>query len=123
MGTARRVLPEGVSMIKDYQTHKELRDDYDFCIIGGGPAGITLALRLAEAGWRVVLLEGGGHEYSQQSQDLYQCSSSGLEAYIHDTRLRFLGGTSNHWAGRCRPFEASDFSVPPPGGIPGWPVA
>ena len=110
-------------MIKDYQTHKALRDDYDFCIIGGGPAGITLALRLAEAGWRVVLLEGGGHEYSQQSQDLYQCTSSGLEAYIHNTRLRFLGGTSNHWAGRCRPFEASDFSVPPPGGIPGWPIA
>jgi len=110
-------------MIKDYQTHKELRDDYDFCIVGGGPAGITLALRLAGAGWRVVLLEGGGHEYSLQSQNLYQCTSSGLEAYVHDTRLRYLGGTSNHWAGRCRPFETSDFSVQPPGGIPGWPIA
>ena len=51
-------------MIKDYEAEKTLRKAYDVCIIGAGPAGITLALRLAEAGWRVVLLEGGGHELS-----------------------------------------------------------
>jgi cation diffusion facilitator CzcD-associated flavoprotein CzcO len=33
-------------MIKDYQQQKALREDYD-CIIGAGPAGITLGLRLA----------------------------------------------------------------------------
>ncbi|HDS1733072.1 GMC family oxidoreductase [Pseudomonas sp. BP8] len=109
-------------MIKDYQAEKALRDDYDFCIIGAGPAGITLALRLAGAGWRVVLLEGGGHEYSVQSQAFYACTSTGLELYPDETRLRFLGGTSNHWAGRCRPFVASDFAVSPPGNMPGWPI-
>ena len=36
-------------MIKDYQQQKTLRDGYDFCIIGAGPAGITLGLRLAAA--------------------------------------------------------------------------
>jgi len=110
-------------MIKDYQLQKELKDEYDFCIIGGGPAGITLALRLAKYGRSVVLVEGGGHEYSQRSQELYQCTSSALEAYAGSTRLRFLGGTSNHWAGRCRPFEASDFSEAAIGGLPGWPLA
>jgi choline dehydrogenase-like flavoprotein len=110
-------------MIKDYQSQKELRELYDFCIVGGGPAGITLALRLAGYGWSVVLVEGGEHNYSQRSQSLYKCSSSGLNAYVEETRLRFLGGTSNHWAGRCRPFEPSDFTVPPPGGLPGWPIA
>lgn len=110
-------------MIKDYQSQKELRDFYDFCIIGAGPAGITLALRLAGNGRRVLLLEGGGHEYSQNSQSLYQCPSTGLEVYAEETRLRYLGGTSNHWAGRCRPFEASDFSVGPPVHLPGWPIA
>ncbi|MGV8919508.1 MAG: FAD-dependent oxidoreductase [Pseudomonas sp.] len=110
-------------MIKDYQTQKDLRDSYDFCIVGGGPAGITLALRLAGAGWSVALIEGGGHEYSQRSQTLYRCPSTALEAYAEETRLRFLGGTSNHWAGRCRPFEPSDFAVPPAGTMPGWPIA
>ncbi|MGE8063648.1 FAD-dependent oxidoreductase [Pseudomonas sp. NPDC089569] len=110
-------------MIKDYGSQKELRDAYDVCIIGGGPAGITLALRLAGNGRRVVLLEGGGHEYSPASQDLYTCSSTGLEVYAGETRLRFLGGTSNHWAGRCRPFERSDFAAGPPVHLPGWPIA
>lgn len=102
-------------MIRDYQTEKALRGAYDFCIVGGGPAGITLALRLAKAGWSVVLLEAGGQTYADSSQTFYDCSSTGLELYPHDTRLRFLGGTSNHWAGRCRPFDATDFSTPPQG--------
>lgn len=110
-------------MIKDYQSQKELRDGYDFCIIGAGPAGITLALRLAGNGRRVLLLEGGGREYSQPSQTLYNCTSTGMNVYAEETRLRFLGGTSNHWAGRCRPFEKSDFDVPPPINLPGWPIA
>ncbi|BBH45955.1 FAD-dependent oxidoreductase [Pseudomonas sp. KU43P] len=109
-------------MINDYQAQKTLRDRYDVCIIGAGPAGITLALHLAKAGWQVVLLEGGGHEYAPRSQELYKCTSSGLELYAEETRLRFLGGTSNHWAGRCRPFTASDFAVQPPGNLPGWPI-
>ncbi|WP_449432909.1 FAD-dependent oxidoreductase [Pseudomonas putida] len=110
-------------MIQDYQTQKTLRSDYDFCIVGAGPAGITLALRLAGAGWQVALLEGGGHEPSPRSQDFYTCTSSGLELYPAQTRLRYLGGTSNHWAGRCRPFVPSDFAVAPPGDLPGWPIA
>jgi shikimate 5-dehydrogenase len=47
-------------MIKDYQSQKELRDHYDICIIGAGPAGITLALRLAGNGRHVVLIEAVG---------------------------------------------------------------
>jgi len=109
-------------MIKDFQSDKSLRKAYDVCIIGAGPAGITLALRLAEAGWSVALLEGGGHEYSPRSQEFYKCTSTGLELYADETRLRFLGGTSNHWAGRCRPFTASDFAVAPPVDLPGWPI-
>ena len=109
-------------MIKDYQQQKTLRDGYDFCIIGAGPAGITLALRLAAAGWNVMLAEGGGHEYSPHSQGLYQCTSTGLELYAEETRLRYLGGTSNHWAGRCRPFTPSDFAIAPPGDLPGWSI-
>jgi choline dehydrogenase-like flavoprotein len=109
-------------MIKDFEAEKTLREAYDVCIIGAGPAGITLALQLAQAGWSVVLLEGGGREYEPRSQELYACTSTGLELYAEQTRLRYLGGTSNHWAGRCRPFTSSDFAVAPPVGLPGWPI-
>lgn len=109
-------------MITDFQEHKTLRDSYDVCIIGAGPAGITLGLRLAAAGWSVLLAEGGGHDYAPRSQELYACTSSGLQLYAEQTRLRYLGGTSNHWAGRCRPFSPSDFSIAPPGELPGWPI-
>ncbi|NQD59195.1 GMC family oxidoreductase [Pseudomonas sp. CM25] len=109
-------------MINDYQQQKTLRDSYDFCIVGAGPAGITLGLRLAAAGWSVLLAEGGGREHALQSQGLYACESTGLELYAEETRLRYLGGTSNHWAGRCRPFTPSDFTLAPPGELPGWPI-
>ncbi|WP_060481996.1 FAD-dependent oxidoreductase [Pseudomonas sp. NBRC 111119] len=109
-------------MIADYQQQKTLRGSYDVCIIGAGPAGITLALRLATAGHSVLLAEGGGQAYSPRSQGLYACSSSGLQLYAEEARLRYLGGTSNHWAGRCRPFSPSDFTIAPPGDLPGWPI-
>jgi hypothetical protein len=97
-GNMLSILSLSFFMIKDWQTQKELRDSYDVCIIGAGPAGITLALRFAGNGRRVLLLEGGGHEYSQHSQSLYQCPSTSLDVYAEETRLRYLGGTSNHWA-------------------------
>ncbi len=43
LGIAVPLPAEPASMIKDFQQHKTLRDNYDFCIIGAGPAGITLA--------------------------------------------------------------------------------
>jgi choline dehydrogenase-like flavoprotein len=98
------------------------RSSFDACICGAGPAGITIARTLASRGWHVLLLEAGGHYYTKESQELYDADCIGLEAWVNLTRLRFLGGTSNHWAGRCRPFEAFDFLREPPLDLPGWPI-
>lgn len=97
---------------------------YDVVIAGSGPAGMSVALKLAKNGKRVALLEGGGEVYSQTSQDVYKGTMLGNDMGMEFTRLRYLGGTSNHWAGRCRPFEAIDFeersSVYQ---LPGWPIS
>ena len=82
----------------------------DLAIIGGGPAGISLALALADAPFRVLLLEGGGSQFDAATQRLYAGVESGV-SYIplENTRLRYLGGCSNHWGGWCRPLDPVDF--------------
>lgn len=85
-------------------------EEFDCCVIGTGPAGICCALQLAVAGKKVAVLEGGSEEYSRESQDAYAGTMSGdLYRGLTSTRLRFFGGTSNHWNGWCRPLESWDF--------------
>lgn len=97
---------------------------YDFCIAGAGAAGITLALELAKKGKKVALFEGGDRDYTSQSQQLYAGEVTGENSYwLELLRLRFLGGTTNHWAGRCRPFTEFDFINKQINGLPGWPIA
>lgn len=98
--------------------------EYDVCICGAGPAGITAARVLAKHGKRVALFEGGGLEFSEMSQDLYTGKSIGLQYWdsVKFARLRFFGGTSNHWGGRCAVFDDVDFEQRNYYGMPGWPI-
>jgi choline dehydrogenase-like flavoprotein len=96
-------------------------EPYDLCIVGAGPAGITLALELADSGLRICLLEAGGESYHRETQRLFEGEVSG-DRYppLRDTRLGALGGSSGVWAGWCRPLEAADFE-PCAGAGAGWP--
>lgn len=109
-------------MLRDFSVHTTIDKNYDTCIAGTGPAGITLARKLAASGQSIILLEAGGLEYSDQSQSFYECESVGHDGWPQFTRLRYFGGTSNHWSGRCRPFDKSDFSAPFINNLPGWPI-
>jgi choline dehydrogenase-like flavoprotein len=109
-------------MLFDFNMQTTIDKNYDVCIVGTGPAGITLARKLSQSGKRVILLEAGGPDYSEQSQDFYECESVGHDAWPKFTRLRYFGGTSNHWSGRCRPFDSSDFDSQEINGLPGWPI-
>lgn len=98
---------------------------YDVCICGTGPSGITVARTLASQGLTVALLEGGGLEYSENSQELYKGKNVGLNNWdaIRNCRLRFFGGTSNHWEGRCSYFDPVDFEQRGYVDLPGWPIS
>ena len=98
---------------------------YDICIIGTGPAGITLARRLGARGLSVGLFEAGDLALSGDSQDLYKGTSVSQPTYypLDGCRLRFFGGTSNHWGGWTRPLDAYDFEPKPDNPLGGWPIA
>jgi choline dehydrogenase-like flavoprotein len=94
----------------------------ELAIIGGGPAGISLALALAGSGHDILLLESGGLAFDAKAQSLYAGGQTGV-AYtaLDGGRLRFLGGSTNHWGGYCRPLDEIDFEQR--GWLPhsGWP--
>jgi choline dehydrogenase-like flavoprotein len=95
---------------------------YDVCICGTGPAGITTARKLATAGKRVLLLEGGGLSYTTESQDHYKGTSIGLPLWLEYHRLRYFGGTSNHWSGLCALIQPYAFRNDDRHELPGWPI-
>ncbi len=108
----------------DTPARAELARDFDLCVIGAGPAGITLARRAAAQGLSVALMEGGGEDLTVESQELYEGAVVGRDYFPLDTpRLRFLGGSSNHWAGWCRALDAVDFEAKAWNPMSGWPIA
>ena len=82
----------------------------DLAIIGGGPAGISLALALAHTPLKIMLFESGGMDFDVKTQSLYAGKVSGISYLPLDaSRMRYLGGSSNHWGGWCRPLDPIDF--------------
>jgi choline dehydrogenase-like flavoprotein len=85
--------------------------DADICIAGAGAAGITLARALTGSGLRIAVFESGDFEYAPQTQSLYAGEVSGTSYQpLDQDRLRFLGGSTNHWQGSCRPFDVLDLA-------------
>lgn len=78
-----------------------------------------MAIELANSGQKVLLLEGGATGYTDSSQNRYEGLMTALDwskyKYMDGLRLRFLGGTSNHWVGYCLQLEESD--------LENWPIS
>lgn len=97
---------------------------FDVCVVGTGPAGMSLARKLASHGYHVALMEGGGYDISIESQELYEGDIIGMPYYPTEvTRLRYLGGSSNHWGGRCRALDDYDYLAHPWHPLSGWPIS
>jgi choline dehydrogenase-like flavoprotein len=81
------------------------------CIIGAGPAGISLALRLAETGMNILLVAGGALDEEPRHQALYagDVADPALHSPTTEYRHRQFGGSTATWGGRCMPFDPIDF--------------
>lgn len=105
LNDARSLLPDAVL-------------EADVCIVGAGPAGITIALELARRGVDTLVLEGGGTAPDPGVQSLNEGTVSG-DCYppLDETRQRQLGGTPHLWntrlgsdfGFRAAPLDAIDF--------------
>ncbi|MFT3722874.1 MAG: GMC family oxidoreductase [Hyphomonadaceae bacterium] len=92
---------------------------YDAIVIGSGPGGSTVALRLTQAGKRVLLVERGG----------WYVSRPGVENdYLYDVLgmsdpISFVGGKSKFYGAALYRFRESDFREVQfeTGTSPAWP--
>lgn len=93
--------------------------EYDAVVAGAGPAGLTLALTLAERDRRVLVLESGGDGPPSDP-----ASSVGYGhfpgGYWNGHWIRALGGTSQVWTGWCPTPTPLDFDNPAIGVR--WPI-
>ncbi len=96
----------------------------DICIIGAGAAGITIANELLGTSLNVLLLESGGLDFDARIQQLYDANDVGITRQpMIQQRLRLFGGTTNHWDGRCAPFDPIDFEQRDWVPMSGWPLS
>lgn len=110
-------------MFLDANTDDRTLLEADICVCGAGPAGITLARSLARRNLRVLLLKGGDEYLSDESQDLYRGTNSGIPYFpLDETRLRLLGGSSNHWTGHCGALGPLDFEPLDHAPMRVWPI-
>ena len=100
----------------------------DVCIVGAGPAGISVARELIGNGARVWLLESGGREVERRAQRLNRGQSVGYPIHLpHQSRVRAFGGTTRHWfapgdeSWAARPLDPVDFEVRSGIRYSGWP--
>jgi choline dehydrogenase-like flavoprotein len=115
-----RTLPDGATL------------GADLCIVGAGPAGITLAHELVGSRLDVLLLESGGLAPDEPPQALNDGTVTG-DAYadLRSTRYRRAGGTAHIWntqvdstmGAKYVPLDPWDFEPRPDVPLSGWPFS
>ncbi|MCF2514927.1 GMC oxidoreductase [Sphingomonas sp. G124] len=82
----------------------------DVAIVGSGAAGQAAARRLLARGCSVVLIESGGIDHDEAAADLNRGDIAGQPYHpLEHSRLRFFGGTTAIWGGRCAQLDAIDY--------------
>jgi choline dehydrogenase-like flavoprotein len=83
------------------------------CIVGAGPAGISLALQFRGTDVEVLLVAGGKRDHDAATQALYagEVTDAAMHSPVTEFRHRQLGGSSATWGGRSMPFDPIDFET------------
>jgi choline dehydrogenase-like flavoprotein len=97
-------------------------ETYDLCIIGSGPAGLTVANELRRHRLRVCVLESGRSTKTEHTNRLKTVRSEGAIPIKANSRERILGGTSSTWDGLSAPLEPIDVEPRPWVSLSGWPI-
>jgi len=97
----------------------------DVCIVGGGAAGIAVAQTFTNSPYKIVVVESGGLEFDETTQSLYDGRIVGLDPgyTLSNSRLRYFGGSTNHWTGQCHPLDSIDFMERDWLPMSGWPIS
>ena len=97
---------------------------YDICIVGSGPAGLTIASELADFGKRIVVLESGKMGKTRYADTLREIKNTGEISIRPSSRERILGGASTTWSGLSAPLDQIDLENRPYLSYPsGWPLS
>ena len=109
-------------MIRDLDAHaSEDIEPYDLCIVGSGPAGMTVANELRRSGLRICVLESGLQRPTKRGDALRATQSDGIFIKEH-SRERRLGGASTTWSGLSSPFDSLDLDGRPYVENSRWPI-
>ncbi|MEP7144204.1 MAG: GMC oxidoreductase [Ferruginibacter sp.] len=99
-------------------------EGYDITIVGAGAAGILLAVKLSQAGKKVLLLESGHFNETDDKQQLNEVLQTGK--FLSNAvwgRKRIVGGTTTAWGGQSLPFTPFDFEKKAWVVLSGWPIS
>ena len=86
----------------------------DLCIIGSGPASLTVLDKLKKTKLKIIVIPGGKFHFDKKNQGLYKgiiCNNSYHEPL-----------TENYWGGRCVPLDEIDFKKRKWIRNSGWPI-
>ena len=84
-------------MLIDAQSFQPGEITKDVCIIGAGPAGISLAREFINQHLDVAIIESGGFEFDSKAQSLADGPTYGDIKPSIDVNRRQFGGNSNVW--------------------------
>jgi choline dehydrogenase-like flavoprotein len=102
----------------------ETEFESEVCVIGAGIAGLLLSKRLASYGFQVHLLEAGGMNLEDRSQDLYKSEMRGIfHQGTTEGRFRTFGGASTRWGGQLLSYPSEVFQKRDLFGNIEWPIS